>query len=59
MAVNRMWIERLVDRRANIQIKLKHPADVLATWADIGKAERIFGWWPETRFENGVEKLVE
>lgn len=51
-------IERLVDRTAHIDFKPRHLADVLATWADISKAKRSLGWCPQTRFEDGVGKLV-
>jgi len=32
---------------------------VLATCADIGKAERLLGWEPEVRIEEGIENTVE
>ena len=51
-------IERLVDRTAKIDFKPRHPADVMATWADIGKAGKILGWRPQTKFEDGVRNLV-
>lgn len=51
-------IERLVDRTAHIDFKPRHLADVPATWADISKAKRSLGWCPQTRFEDGVGKLV-
>ena len=41
----------------NVQTLL-HPADVLATWADIGKAKQLLGWRPQTRFEKGVARLI-
>ncbi len=59
MAVNRMLTEWLVSRNAKIDFKPRHPADVMATWADIGKAERLVGWRPQTLFERGAGKLVE
>ena len=34
-------IEELLGKKAIIQYKPRHPADVPATWADIGKAERL------------------
>jgi len=59
-------VEELVGKKANIVYKPRHPADVLATWADIGKAERLLplgpgsgqGWRPQMRFEEGVARLV-
>jgi UDP-glucuronate 4-epimerase len=51
-------VEELVGEKASIEYKPRHPADMLATWADIGKAERVLGWRPQTRFENGISRLV-
>ncbi|MBM4430958.1 MAG: NAD-dependent epimerase/dehydratase family protein [Chloroflexi bacterium] len=51
-------VEELVGKKAQIEYKPRHPADVLATWADIGKAERLLGWRPQTHFEGGVERLA-
>jgi len=52
-------VEELVGKKAHIEHNPRHPADVLATWADIGKAERLLGWKPQTRFESGVSRLVD
>jgi len=51
-------VEDLVGRKANLEYKPRHPADILATWADIGKAERLLGWRPQSSFEQGVAQLV-
>lgn len=51
-------IERLVGRKAMIEYRPRHPADVLATWAHIGKAERLLGWRPRTTFEEGMAETV-
>jgi len=51
-------LERLTGREANLVFKPRHPADVLATWADIGKAERLLGWRPQVGFEEGVKRLT-
>ena len=34
-------VEELVGKKAAIEHQPRHPADVLATWADIDKAERL------------------
>jgi nucleoside-diphosphate-sugar epimerase len=52
-------VEELVGKRAHIEYKPRHPADVLATWADIGKAEQLLGWRPLTSFESGVQRVIE
>ena len=52
-------VEQLVDRKGRIEFKPRHPADVLATWADIGKAGQLLDWRPRTKFEDGVARLVD
>ena len=51
-------VEELVRKKASIEYKPRHPADVHATWADIGKAERLLGWRPHLSFEQGVSQAV-
>jgi nucleoside-diphosphate-sugar epimerase len=52
-------VERLVGRTAQLDYRERHPADVLATWADVGKAGALLGWEPRTTFEEGVAQLVD
>ena len=52
-------IEKLTGKQAHLEHKPLHPADVLATWADIGKARQLMGWEPRTSFEEGITRLVE
>ena len=51
-------IEELSGKQANLQYQPRHPADVLATWADIGKAERLLGWRPQVSYREGIAALV-
>jgi nucleoside-diphosphate-sugar epimerase len=51
-------IEKLLGKSAVLDYVPRHPADVPATWADIGKAESILGWRPQHSFENGVTNSV-
>jgi nucleoside-diphosphate-sugar epimerase len=30
-----------------------------ATWADIGKANRVLGWMPKVSLEEGIKRTVE
>jgi nucleoside-diphosphate-sugar epimerase len=51
-------IEALVGKKAKVEFKPFQTFDVPATWADIGRAERVLGWKPRTSFEEGLERLV-
>lgn len=51
-------VERLVGRKAEIVHMPRHPADVLATWADVSRARVALGWEPEVGIEAGFEHLV-
>jgi nucleoside-diphosphate-sugar epimerase len=51
--------EALLGKKAELRFEDRHPADVSATWADIGKARRILGWQPQTSFEEGSAELVK
>ena len=50
-------IEREAGKKALIEKHPMHAADVMATWADIGKARRLLGWEPEVGLEEGVARL--
>ncbi len=52
-------LEEMIGRRATVVYEPRHAADVPATWADIGKAERLLGWRPQVSFADGIGRLVE
>lgn len=52
-------VEELTGRQARLKHVPRHPADVLATWADVSKAERLLGWRPQYDFRKGVGALVD
>jgi UDP-glucuronate 4-epimerase len=45
-------------KKPRIQHRPLHPADVLATWADISRARSLLGWEPQTTLEQGLGALV-
>jgi UDP-glucuronate 4-epimerase len=51
-------VEDLVGKKASLEFRPAHPADVPATWADITRAQQVLGWTPEVRFEDGLKALV-
>ncbi len=59
--VLRELIERigeLLGRSAQIVHRPRHPADVLATWADITKARQLLDWQPQIPLEEGLQRCV-
>ncbi len=52
-------VEELTGKEAKIEHKPSHPADVRATWSDIGRAEQLLGWRPHSTFRDGFSALVD
>ena len=52
-------ISELLGRKPIIDFQPLHRADVTATWADIGKAEKLLGWRPQIPIEEGLRRSVE
>ncbi len=51
-------IEEKLGKKAKIEYKPFHPADMMATWADIRKAKNTLGWQPTIKLEQGIEAAV-
>ena len=51
-------IEDALGKRANLQYRPGHPADVPATWANIDRARVLLDWKPTTRWRDGFDRLV-
>jgi UDP-glucuronate 4-epimerase len=60
IALNTMiaGIESRLGKKAMIDSKAFHKADILETWADISKAKRLLDWEPRVSFEQGLDKTV-
>lgn len=52
-------LEAIIGRPAQIQHHPRHPADMLANWADVGKAGRLLGWEPQVGLEEGIRRMVD
>ena len=52
-------IETGLAKRALIDQKPFHKADMKTTWADIDKAKRLLDWEPQVSLEEGIQKTVE
>jgi len=52
-------IEILLNKKAKIEQKPFHSADVDSTWADISKANKILDWTPKTSLDQGLQLTIE
>lgn len=52
-------IENLINKKAEINQKPFHSADVDSTWADISKASQLLNWKPTISLDKGLAKTVE
>ncbi len=52
-------IEKYTGKKAVLELKDFHKADMKATWADIQKAQSLLGWKPQVDLEEGIRKTVE
>ena len=53
------FIEKALGKKAIIDLKPFHIADIKETWADISKAERLLGWKPVVKPMDGFQKSVD
>ena len=51
-------LETLIGKKAVIDHKPFHIADLMETWADIEKAKNLLGWQPKVALDHGLEKSV-
>ena len=52
-------LEELLGKKAKIDHKPFHVADLMETWADISKAKNLLGWEPQVSLDEGLEKSVK
>lgn len=52
-------LEKALGHRAIIDRRPPQPGDVPVTFADISKAQRLLGYAPQTKIEDGIEKFVQ
>ena len=50
-------VEHEAGKQAQIQRRPMDPADVMATWAKVDKAEELLGWRPQVDLNEGVARL--
>lgn len=52
-------IEKYLGKKAKINNKPFHKADIISTWADIKKAKKILNWEPTISLEQGIRNTVD
>ena len=52
-------IEECLGKKARIDQKPFHKADIMETWADIKKADSLLGWKPEIGLDEGLRRTVD
>ncbi len=52
-------LERHLGRRADRVLLPMQPGDVVATWADTSRLERLTGFAPQTSLEEGLRRMAE
>ena len=52
-------IEEFLGKKAEIDYKPFHKADMKETWADIKTAWKLLKWKPQIDLDNGIQKTVE
>lgn len=52
-------IEQIVGQKAHIKIAPLQPGDVMYTYADISKAQRLISWQPRTELKAGLTHLYQ
>jgi nucleoside-diphosphate-sugar epimerase len=51
-------IEDLLKTKAKLNFLPRHPADNLATWADISRTKELLDWKPEVQMEDGLKEVI-
>jgi len=51
--------ENLLGKKAKLEFSPAHPADMVASWADVSKAKQLLGWVPEVPLEKGIPLMID
>ena len=53
------FIEKYLDKKAKIEYKPFHKADIKETWADISKAKDLLDWQPTIGLDEGIKRSID
>lgn len=51
-------MEEVIGRKAMVEYRPAHPADMHANWADVSKARVLLGWEPLNSLNQGIAKTI-
>jgi nucleoside-diphosphate-sugar epimerase len=51
--------EDMIGKKASIERRPAHPADMQANWAEVEKASRLLGWEPQFSLKEGIDNLIK
>ncbi len=54
-----MKLEALTGRKAQVEYRPAHPADMSTNWADVAKARQVLNWIPKVGLDEGLLSLVD
>jgi len=52
-------LEKMIGKKAVIENRAFHQADMPTTWADIHKARELLGWQPRIDLDDGLQRTVD
>lgn len=52
-------MEKFSQKKGKLKFSSKIAADMDVTWADISKAQKLLGWEPKIKFEEGIQRLLK
>jgi UDP-glucuronate 4-epimerase len=52
-------LEEKIGKKGQVERRPRHPADMLASWANVEKAGKLLGWAPQVTLKQGVANLVD
>ena len=52
-------LEEKIGKQGDVERRPRHPADMLANWANVEKAGKLLGWEPQVTLKEGIASLVD
>ncbi|HEX6305751.1 MAG TPA: NAD-dependent epimerase/dehydratase family protein [Anaerolineales bacterium] len=52
-------LEEKIGKKGDVERRPRHPADMLANWANVEKAGKLLGWKPQVTLKEGIASLVD